>query len=357
MSSPVRPHGRLSHAPVRMPDAPAPCSIFRSDTLDINVDDNLEGASQQELNSKLVGRARMAEASGSEEIFDKLTQCAHMLHRRMPCKKVRQVPPRTIVAQATDYMTKVKAMFSKDTPIDILRLVVAGLVVHQLRLTDISMRDKVAILYLSCGDELRAHSGRVYCFTQDAGHMKPYSGLISDTILKDIQDFLLTLEGLFRMMGGSGHVGRNLRAVLKESHRVLMDLQDKSHNDWKKSIIMLKKASLSHEGDEQAKQERLIDNHSRKVVVKSRIDQRNQAALPTQPAAAIASESLPAPSQAIGMGTCGFDDADETLVPNEPHHGASATVDPNEDDDAPKAWHVYVAQNLAKVPFLYFLLF
>ena len=42
---------------------------------------------------------------------------------------------------------KVTNKFGETTPVEIRRLVVAGLCVHQLRLSDISMRDKVR---LSC---------------------------------------------------------------------------------------------------------------------------------------------------------------------------------------------------------------
>ena len=66
------------------------------------------------------------------------------------------------------------------------------------------LSSEVCIIYHSCGDEIRAHSGRMWCFTSETGSLRPFSGLISDTILMDIQNFLMTLEGLFRCMGSSG---------------------------------------------------------------------------------------------------------------------------------------------------------
>ena len=174
-------------------------------------------------------------------------------------------------------MQAVVKQFHKKTPIEIRRLVVAALCVHQLRLTDISMRDKVAIVYHSCGDEVRAHTGRMYCFACETGHLKPYSGLVSDTILQDIQDFLLTLEGLFRCMGGAGHVARNHVAVLKECHRLLTHQFKRCGRDWSKVAQSLKKASLHNEGDEEAKVDALLSGYRRRIVVKQTLPSPSQA--------------------------------------------------------------------------------
>ena len=85
----------------------------------------------------------MNEASGSDAVFLGMVERAKALRTRIQIKTVKKVEARTIVAQAERFHAKVSEKFPSTTPIHIRRLVVAALCVHQLRLTDISMRDKV----------------------------------------------------------------------------------------------------------------------------------------------------------------------------------------------------------------------
>ena len=211
------------------------------DSLDLphgNDPDEFPSNSQREVEHRLKARAAMELGSGSSLEFKRLLDRALTLNKRKPIKAVAKLESRTIVAEAEEYMKQVTIKLGKHVPVEIRRLVVAALCVHQLRLSDISMRDKVrlicmhlsvekmclrvfkvhvhifvmcvmlsfkvCIIYHSCGDEIRAHQGRMWCFNAETGSLRPFSGLISDTILMDIQNFMMTLEGMFRSFGGGG---------------------------------------------------------------------------------------------------------------------------------------------------------
>ena len=112
--------------------------------------DEIPSNSQREVENRLQARAAMEMGSGSTAEFKRLLDRALALKVRKPVKVVAKLESRTIVAQAEEYMKEVVAKFGKQVPVEIRRLVVAALCVHQLRLSDISMRDKVRLIFMHC---------------------------------------------------------------------------------------------------------------------------------------------------------------------------------------------------------------
>ena len=79
-------------------------------------------------------------------------------------------------------------------------LVVGALCVHELRLSDISLREEVLLLEVIEGSRfLRAHDGTAY-FYSPRGSFVEYCGLIPQASFDRCKKYLIVLEGLFRAM-------------------------------------------------------------------------------------------------------------------------------------------------------------
>ena len=130
-----------------------------------------------------------------------------------------------------------------------------------------------------------------------------------------------------------------------------MEMYQRYSRTWKRVVQTLKSAALSHEGDEEAKQDQLFMGHSRRQKVKIMVKSKDQEAVAASSTAASAKEeSPPVPASQSGLlhGNTFHDDApdgdDPTAAPPAVPQPAVAK------DDAPHApWFVYLAQNLSKV--------
>ena len=84
-------------------------------------------------------------------------------------------------------------------PRSVESLLVAASCVFDKRMGDLGVREHVLLLFIVDGDtHLRAHNGAVYQYAH--GAWTPFEGLVSDSALGRIKDFLLHLEGLFRLL-------------------------------------------------------------------------------------------------------------------------------------------------------------
>jgi hypothetical protein len=82
------------------------------------------------------------------------------------------------------------------------RIAVAACSIYKMRLSDISLREHVELLWIMLGeDQLRAHGGCCY-FYQKLGYFDVYQGLMPHNIFKQVSSFLLELEGAFRAFTG-----------------------------------------------------------------------------------------------------------------------------------------------------------
>jgi hypothetical protein len=85
-------------------------------------------------------------------------------------------------------------------PHDFARLMVGALAVYRMRLIDMTVREHVLLLYIVEGDDyMRAHNGVVY-FLNDYAAFQPYTGLPPESTFGRVKEFLLQLEGIFRLL-------------------------------------------------------------------------------------------------------------------------------------------------------------
>ena len=92
------------------------------------------------------------------------------------------------------------------------RLAAGALCVYRKRLVDISMREKVLLLYIMCGEDmLRAHDG-VVMYYAPIGCFQPYEGILPQHMFGYMKAYMLRLEGLFRAF--TGDVERKHASVL-----------------------------------------------------------------------------------------------------------------------------------------------
>ena len=130
-----------------------------------------------------------------------------------------------------------------------------------------------------------------------------------------------------------------------------MDMFHRYSRTWTRVVQTLKSAALSHEGDEDAKQDQLFMGHARRLKLKNMVKSQGQdAAVASSTAAAAKEESPPVPASQSGLlhGNTFHDDVQDG---DDPPAAAPAAPQPAvAKDDAPHApWFVYLAQNLSKV--------
>lgn len=81
----------------------------------------------------------------------------------------------------------------------VLRQAVAAVAIYRLRLVDMSIREHVLLLWIiEGGRSLRAHKGTLYCY-HDVGAWLPWKGFPQEESLSRVKQFLLVLEGIFRL--------------------------------------------------------------------------------------------------------------------------------------------------------------
>ena len=89
---------------------------------------------------------------------------------------------------------------------------------------------------------------------------------------------------------------RDHTAVLTECNRLLSDLLSKEKT-WLGVVAVLKKASLHHEGDDEAKVNRLVGGHSNRVRAKDQFNARSQPSVAAPVADGAADQLVRAASQ------------------------------------------------------------
>ena len=133
-----------------------------------------------------------------------------------------------------------------------VRLGAAALHLYNRRLSDLSERDHVQLLWFALGGELlRVHEGGTVWIYQPAyGFFKCFEGLPPPHFFEVLRQFFVMLEGIFRNF--EGHVKRDQKSVLDAVDKVV---RDKSWEEliqrcdsacaWNKGNHLLKKATLA----------------------------------------------------------------------------------------------------------------
>ena len=142
-------------------------------------------------------------ALASEIQFDRDEEDLKSSMLRVSQSTERLPPPREgVVAEAE----RVSVRTRKQNPTwndDLVRLATAAVVVCNLRASDISLVELVALVWLCLGGvRIRAHKGYLRYFDNEQGVWRPYSGLLPEGIFTYMRSFLNTLEGMFRQFSG-----------------------------------------------------------------------------------------------------------------------------------------------------------
>ncbi len=99
-------------------------------------------------------------------------------------------------------------------------VLVAALATYRMRLIDISIRERVQLLWVICGGRLlRAHAGTAFYYNDCLGCWEVFAGLLPERVYEEIRVCLLALEGLFRAF--KGKVPRTDEGVLAAAREAL----------------------------------------------------------------------------------------------------------------------------------------
>ncbi len=110
-----------------------------------------------------------------------------------------------------------------------LDLGVGALYMYEKRLTDLSERDNVHLLWIVCGEKLlRAHNGQTWVYDVQYGYWSLFNGLLPQHMFDYIREYSLVLEGLFRSLSGT---------VPREDADVLKALRDATTGMTREQVI------------------------------------------------------------------------------------------------------------------------
>jgi hypothetical protein len=120
---------------------------------------------------------------------------------------------------------------------------VACLSLCRLRLSDISMREHVLILWITLGNRfMRVQSDDTsYFYNVRVGHWERYGGLLPCYIYAEVKDFLLQVEGIFRCF--KGNVARDQTGVLDAIHTVF------GKTEFAQQATIFRNASIDNSGN------------------------------------------------------------------------------------------------------------
>ena len=119
----------------------------------------------------------------------------------------------SILGETQRLQEQVKALHASWSPA-MVKLGAGALHCYKKRLTDMSERDQVHLLWVMCGgDLLRAHGGIMYVYDPVYGFWGMFEGIVPQHVLEHVRRTGLTLEGMFRSL--KGRVQRDDASVLQ----------------------------------------------------------------------------------------------------------------------------------------------
>ena len=108
----------------------------------------------------------------------------------------------SVLSESARTVDQVKAKHPSWVP-PMVKLGAAALHCYKKRLTDMSERDHVHLLWVLCGgDFVRAHDGVLYVYDPVYGAWAMYEGIVPQHVLEQVKQTGLALEGLFRSLKG-----------------------------------------------------------------------------------------------------------------------------------------------------------
>ena len=126
-------------------------------------------------------------------------------------------------------------------PSTLQRLAVGALAMYRLRLSDMFMREQVLLLWIiEGGDYIRAHGGSCFMYHDD-GAFQTYKGIPPESTFGRVKEFLLRLEGLFRLLP------KDTKRADIELLREIQSLRD-AHVTLDQLLLACEEASIVYAG-------------------------------------------------------------------------------------------------------------
>ena len=124
----------------------------------------------------------------------------------------------------------------------LIRVAIATLVVYITRITDMVLREHVMLIWIIEGETfMRAHKGTCYIY-EAAGAFVPYRGIPPKGTFHRVKNFLLELEGIFRLL--PLNVRRENQAIIAAMGQLLRE-----HENEAALLNACKDASILHGGE------------------------------------------------------------------------------------------------------------
>ena len=107
------------------------------------------------------------------------------------------------ILEKTATMRKLVNQKYSNWPEDLAVVATKALAVYRMRLIDMFIRERVLLVYImECTRYLRVHRGIAYFYHED-GAIQPFKGVSPEATFGRVKQFLLRLEGLFRLLPAS----------------------------------------------------------------------------------------------------------------------------------------------------------
>ena len=208
----------------------------------------LDPKSQADLDE----RVRIPNALTSKDTFQGMfgsykTKWAQLSHETHGIEAGKIYDVLTLTEQNMDFVRKEMPAWSDNQ----VRLGAAAVHLYNRRLSDLSERDYVHILWMCAGEHLvRVHEGeQLFVYQAAFGYWRAFEGLPPPHLFEVIRQFFVMLEGTFRNF--KGHIRRDDKAVLRAMDNVM---QGKSVHEllslcesacaWNKGNHLLKKDTM-----------------------------------------------------------------------------------------------------------------
>ena len=149
------------------------------------------------------GRKEFPGAATNVADFQKYFKSMH--ERNVELARTPKIPPNTskrMLMSTRRVETDVKKLHP-EWPEPIQKLATAALVIFRLRLSDISVREHVQLIWIILGGRyLRSHDGSLYFYDDDIRCWQVYGGMLPERIHEECRRFMQILEGLYRSFDG-----------------------------------------------------------------------------------------------------------------------------------------------------------
>ena len=116
--------------------------------------------------------------------------------------KLEKAKVDTIPENHKKLLDEVGRYFENNWPVRIRKCMVGALLVYNYRLSDMTVREQVHVLYACIHEHLKAHNGRLWPYDKQRGYFRRFDAILPGEMLDTKKFYLLECEGCFRSMKG-----------------------------------------------------------------------------------------------------------------------------------------------------------